>query len=203
MGRGTRAVGEGIGHGVMSGGAAIGQGVVAARDMAASGLRAASDTVASTASRASEGVRQAADSVVDVMRFDTPVRETAADMAAYVPEAGRRVQSSLSAAFSDHPLLLGALGMAIGAGIAAAFPATETEQRLMGDASVGAQEGAKALWKSAKRKTGEMAQRGMDAAKDEGLTPAAGRDAARDTLARAARVVERAEDRAVERLRGG
>ena len=37
--------------------------------------------------------------------------------------------------FEQQPLLLGAIGLAVGAGIAAALPGTAAENRLMGDTS--------------------------------------------------------------------
>ena len=43
----------------------------------------------------------------------------------------RTVQSDLGALFERQPLVLGAIGLAIGAGIAAAFPTTELETELL------------------------------------------------------------------------
>jgi hypothetical protein len=45
------------------------------------------------------------------------------------------VQNDLGALFERQPLVIGAVGLAIGAGIAAAFPTTEVESRLAGETS--------------------------------------------------------------------
>jgi len=45
------------------------------------------------------------------------------------------VPDDLGALFERHPLLLGAIGLAIGAGIAATFPTTEVESRVVGETS--------------------------------------------------------------------
>jgi hypothetical protein len=46
-----------------------------------------------------------------------------------------RAQQDLAALYERQPLLLGAVGAAIGAGIAAAFPVTEIESRVAGEVS--------------------------------------------------------------------
>jgi len=48
---------------------------------------------------------------------------------------GRDIGSSLISTIGDQPLVLGALGLALGAALGAALPETETEDRLMGEAS--------------------------------------------------------------------
>ncbi len=49
--------------------------------------------------------------------------------------ATRQARGTLSRLVDDQPLVLAALGVAIGAAIGAAIPQTDTENRLMGDAS--------------------------------------------------------------------
>jgi ElaB/YqjD/DUF883 family membrane-anchored ribosome-binding protein len=46
---------------------------------------------------------------------------------------GRRVKQSVLQTVNEQPLLLGAIGLAIGAALGAAVPPTETEDRLMGE----------------------------------------------------------------------
>ena len=50
-------------------------------------------------------------------------------------EYANSVQETLSDVFDRQPLLLGALGLALGAGVAASFATTEAEGQLMGDAA--------------------------------------------------------------------
>jgi hypothetical protein len=47
---------------------------------------------------------------------------------------GSRARQGLLRSLDEHPLVLGAIGLAIGAALGAALPASETEDRLMGDA---------------------------------------------------------------------
>jgi len=49
-------------------------------------------------------------------------------------ELGASIQTNLSDTLERQPLLLGAIGLALGAGIAAAFPATSVEKEMLGDA---------------------------------------------------------------------
>ncbi len=50
----------------------------------------------------------------------------------YVPHDRREVKSKLSNLLDEQPLLLGVIGLAVGAAIGAALPTTETEDNLMG-----------------------------------------------------------------------
>jgi hypothetical protein len=67
----------------------------------------------------------------------------------------------------QQPLLLGAVGLAIGAGVAASIPITETENKVMGDASDFVRDAVSE--KAAKVR--EMAGAAVDEAKEQGLTP--------------------------------
>lgn len=50
----------------------------------------------------------------------------------YLPHDRREVKSKLSNLLEEQPLILGAIGLAVGAAIGAALPMTETEDNLMG-----------------------------------------------------------------------
>jgi hypothetical protein len=89
------------------------------------------------------------------------VRSTARDKATSTPETVRQL-------FSDNAALIGGLGVAIGAIIAASLPETKTEAAVIGKASDGV-----------KRAASKAAQSGFEAAKDAVLSAA---DAASKTV---------------------
>lgn len=117
-------------------------------------------------------------------------------------EVSQRVQSTLSEILERQPLLLGALGLAVGAGIAAAFPATETESRLVGETSDAVKERGAELWDASKRKGGEIASTALAGAKTQGLTPTAAGEIVREVVTRVAGVVEKTADSLSARASG-
>lgn len=85
--------------------------------------------VADSAWHTTEAIGESASSTVHDMR-DAAYRT---GDAAY--RRGRDIGSDLIRTIGDQPLVLGALGLALGAALGAALPETETEDRLMGEAS--------------------------------------------------------------------
>jgi len=89
-----------------------------------------SDTASAAASQVSDGITSATGTAGGlVSRTGSAIQETT--RAGY--GLARTVQDDLGALFERQPLLLGAVGLAIGAGIAAAFPTTEVEGRVAGE----------------------------------------------------------------------
>jgi hypothetical protein len=108
-------------------GSHIGQGAGAAAAAAR-----ISDTASAAASQISDGVTAATSTVGGlVSRTGSAIQETS--RAGY--GFARTVQNDLSTLFERQPFVLGAVGLAIGAGIAAAFPTTEVESRIAGETS--------------------------------------------------------------------
>lgn len=112
-----------------------------------------------------------------------------------------QIGNSLTRLIDEQPLVLAALGVAVGAAIGAAIPSTETESRLMGDASgqlkSRAQELAAAEYEHLKETAGSTfnelkqtaADHGVSAENLQGLVQDAGsrvRDAAHDVTDHAA-----------------
>jgi hypothetical protein len=137
---------------------------------AASGVNSAMDSASDAANQAQRSMRDAAESVSQSARQTAhDVRDTAGAMA----DAASRTASSISqstklagqrtlqtgSSFLDfcreQPLLLAGLGVAIGALMGALVPATETEDRLMGEAS-----------DQMKERAQDLASEQYDAAKD-------------------------------------
>jgi hypothetical protein len=150
----------------------------------ASGVREASATIAEhgsrTAGQAADAVASAYDATTNAAsRAADTLSKTATSAAHAMQETGTKwgstVQRSIGELFERQPLLLGAVGIAIGAGIAASIPATEAENKVMGGASDFVREAVSE--KAAQVK--EMADAAVHEAKAQGLTPEAAGEALR------------------------
>lgn len=150
----------------------------------AGGVREASTTIAEhgsrTAGQAADAVASAYDATTNaVSRAGDILSNTATSTAHAMQEKGTKwgstLQQSIGELFERQPLLLGAVGIAIGAGIAASVPATEAENKVMGGASDFVREAVSE--KAAKVK--EMADAAVHEAKAQGLTPEAAGEALR------------------------
>ena len=126
------------------------------------------------------------------------------------PEHSRRDdaddQWSLSRLFREQPLALGVIGAAIGAGLAAALPASPTENQLLGEASDELKAKAQEFAGTQASRAGEAAERALHAAAEEaekqGLSPE-GLKSAKDSVAeKLERVAEAAKGGAAERSKG-
>jgi len=96
-------------------------------------------------------------------------------------------RGQLSDNLERQPLLLGALGLAIGAGIAAVLPATDTERELLGDSAAAVRD---EVTNRATRLVSDVKQE----AAAQGLTPAAAQGALEDVARRAKQVASKARD---------
>ena len=117
----------------------------------------------------------------------TKAGETALEAVASGAESARRVvesfrfrsplQQNLNQALEKQPLLLGAIGLVIGAGIALAFPSTSVEKDLMGEAGAAAKDKLQALATDATEFATERGKQVIADVKNEaqahGLTPSA------------------------------
>ena len=113
---------------------------------------------ANTASALNDNIKSGFDAAKEsVSRAQSTVTDTinaARDTAAAAPEKARRV-------IGDNAVLIGGLGVAIGAIIAAALPKTVAEAKVMGGAS-----------DSVKQTANEAAQSGFEAVKDKAMSAA-------------------------------
>jgi hypothetical protein len=150
----------------------------------AGGVREASATVAEhgsrTAGQAADAVASAYDATTNAAsRAADTLSNTATSAAHAMQDTGTKwgstVQQSIGELFERQPLLLGAVGIAIGAGIAASIPTTKAENKVMGGASDFVREAASE--KAAQLK--EMADAAVHEAKAQGLTPEAAGEALR------------------------
>jgi hypothetical protein len=150
----------------------------------AGGVREASATIAEhgtrTAGQAADAVASAYDATTNAASRAGDTLSNAATSAAHAMQEtgtkwGSTVQQSIGELLERQPLLLGAVGIAIGAGIAASIPTTEAENEVMGGASDFVRDAVSE--KAAQVK--EMAEAAVHEAKAQGLTPEAAGEALR------------------------
>jgi hypothetical protein len=182
-------------------GAAMG----ATRSALRSTTDAAGERVASVKSAAKDG---AADTLNHAVRYGRDYAESASEDVGSVPQAGLGlfgdIRSNLSEVFKAQPLALGAIGIAIGAGIAAALPATELEADYLGEASDAAKAKASDFAADQTDRVISVAENVATAVKEEagkqGLTMEGAKSAAGDISAKVERVVEAAGKGVSERV---
>ncbi|MFZ5738045.1 hypothetical protein BJ123_107195 [Rhodopseudomonas thermotolerans] len=149
-----------------------------------SAATAATETMRAARDRGAEAIDRAAE-------FGRAIPESSADLF-------DSAKTTLGELFNEQPLLLGAIGVAIGAGIAASLPATETEREMFGDTSDELKAQARDYARQQAARASEMARDVAGAAAEEarrqGLTPEAAMAAVREAGDKAKRVAEAAED---------
>jgi hypothetical protein len=116
------------------------------------------------------------------------VRERIATAAQSGWDASAALRGQLSDSLERQPLLLGALGLAIGAGLASVLPATDTERELVGDR-------ASALRDEVKNRAAQFVSDVKEEAAVQGFTPAAARGALEEVARRAKHVATKARDK--------
>jgi hypothetical protein len=151
------------------------------------------ETVREAGNAASDAVSGAADKIRD--RFDEGVayaRENFSNLANPLPgkEAFTRAQSSLAGVFERQPLVLGAVGLAIGAAVAGAFQTSDLENEWVGELSddvkadlntrAGAvSQGLREASDTVKAEFGDVGAEAVDRVKQAGMDAA---EAARDKV---------------------
>jgi hypothetical protein len=168
---------------------------------ARSTLRSGSESVGKGVSSATETLRDAGTAGLDrVARAGSEVADTAYGYAQNIPDAGGALFSTardnLSELFRAQPLALGAVGLAIGAGIAAALPATDLEAEYFGEAADNFKEQAADFASEQVSRAATVAEDVVSAVSDEarnqGLTVDAAKSAIADIPGKLGRVVDAA-----------
>ena len=151
-----------------------------------------------------ESVRDIANSTVREGAGST--LDQASDFAKSMREgdAFQAARENLTELFRAQPLALGAIGLAIGAGIAAALPGTEVENSYLGEVSETVKSKTAELAGQQVDKAATLANDAMDAGAEEarrqGLTIDGARAAVADVTDRAGRVVDAAKKTATDRV---
>jgi hypothetical protein len=127
--------------------------------------------------------------------------DNVADYGRAMTESGavfETARDGLTDLFRAQPLALGAIGLAIGAGIAAALPKTEVEDGYLGAASEAiktqAAEIAGQQIENATALAGDVVEAASAEARKQGLTPDSAKAAAEDVKERVGRVVDAAKN---------
>ena len=109
-------------------------------EAASASLKSGASSIGSGITSAAESLQDSAGSAVtSVSRLGREKADAVSEYAASIPGAGADIfdtaRSNLTELFRAQPLALGAIGLAIGAGIAAALPPSELESDYLGEAS--------------------------------------------------------------------
>ena len=158
---------------------AAGEGVKSLGERFVDGVRdTLSEATAATgdaATRSVEGVKSVA------AQSAAQLRSTTAEIGAADYGVGQ-LQQNLKQTFERQPLLLGAIGLAIGAGMASAFAATQFEKDAVGETAERVTDQLKEMATTQVDRATAAAERTVEAIKDEaqaqGLTAAAAREGA-------------------------
>ena len=129
-----------------------------AQDYARQGAESVVDRATATASSIKDRVTDAADDATSA------IRDTAGRVMGQAGDLVQQTRETVSDTWDKNPLLIAAIGLGIGAFIAAAFPSTKAEETMFGDAS-----------DALRRQAEGVAAKGVEAAKSavEGVAAAA------------------------------
>lgn len=176
----------------------------AARDAwegTSSNLRSGARSIRETMREATDTIRERGEGVVEgISETGEMLARTAAEYAEDLPDqAGNMlddVSNRMTELFRAQPLAIGAVGLAIGAAIAASLPKTATEEEYFGESSEFIKQKAAELAGEQAERASEVGQKVAEAVADEarrqGLTPDGLKSAASDLSEKAQRVAEAA-----------
>jgi hypothetical protein len=174
---------------------AAGNAADAAGSAFGSGVRSASDALGSVRDTVQNGTVAAFD---QASRFGREQVGSVSEYARSLPESGAdlmgNVRSNLTELFRAQPLALGAIGLAIGAGIAAALPATDLEAEYLGETSDALKESAQDFAAEQASRAAATAERAASAvaqeARNQGLTLEGAKAAADEISSKIGRVAQ-------------
>jgi hypothetical protein len=187
-------IGAGVAWMLMGG--AKGLGALAGITTAAAKAGSAAATEGNAAARMSKasanvatGIKQTATQVAGSIVPDLSMSDTVDEARSAFEQritsatvAGRKygtaVQARLAERLERQPLLLGAIGIAIGAGMASAFAITPVEREWMGEQAATARDKLQGLTTEATERAQHVVAEVKDEADKQGLTPDAARNAA-------------------------
>ena len=184
---------------------AAGDAFEAARSTLRSGADSLGEHVTSAKNALRDGGAEALDSAA---RFGREQADAASEYAMSISGGADlldTMRSNLTDLFRAQPLALGAIGLAVGAGIAAALPASEMEADHMGEASDAVRAKAADFVAEQKARATEVAGDVLEAVTEEariqGLTVGGVKSAAGEISAKVGRVVDAAERGISERAK--
>ena len=178
-------------------------------EAARSTFNSGADAIGERVMSAKDALRDGSAGILDsANRIGRDYADTASEYVSSMPGAGAEtfatVRSNLADVFRAQPLALGAIGLAIGAGIAAALPPSELEANYLGETSdtVKAKAAEFAAEQTARATTVAGAVMGAvsEEARRQGLTGEDAKSAAVDISSRVGRVVDAAGKGISERM---
>ena len=181
---------------IASGGRSVSEGFGAVGEAAASTATRLAGSASAVATEALSGdklAEQGSWAGEAITRGAEQLRGNAAMAARSGIDAGIMLQGKLSETLTQYPLLIGAVGLAIGAGFASALPGTDTERELVG-------EQASALRDEVQDRANRVISDVKDAALSQGLTASAAKDALQAVGSKARSVAGSARDSVSNRL---
>ena len=163
--------------------------------------------VGSSLGAGAESMRDVANSTRSMVREEAGsiTLDRASDFVQSVREgdAFNAARQNLAELFRAQPLALGAIGLAIGAGIAAALPGTDVENSYLGEVSETVKSKTAEIAGEQVDKVATLASEAMDAGAEEarrqGLTIDGARAAVQEVAGRVGRVVDAAKKSPTER----
>jgi hypothetical protein len=179
-------------------------------EAARSTFRSGADSLGEQVASANHALRDAGAGALDsAARFGREQVDTAAEYARSIPGSATnvldRARANLADLFEAQPLALGAVGLAIGAGIAAALPTSEAEINYMGETSDAVR--AKAADFAAEQTTratevaGDVLEAVTEEAHKQGLTVEGAQSAVGEISKKIGRVVETAKKGVSEQVK--
>jgi len=159
-----------------------------------------------TVTSATRKVQDSASAALEgATRFGREQTDTLVQYGRSIPESGGQMvstlRSNLSDLFNAQPLALGAIGLAIGAGIAAAMPSTRVEAEYFGEASDAVKEKAKQFASEQSDRAEEAFNAASEEAGRQGLSVEGAKSAASEVTQKVYRVADAAGHGASERTR--
>ena len=172
IGNGTSRLAEGVSELASSAAESI-------SELAAGAKQTADETLESVSEAAAGGAQSVTSAAA---RMGSRLSEQTESAAQSATGFASSVQGNLAETFERQPLLVGIVGLAIGAAVAGAFPKTRFEEEIIGEQAGAVKEKVQTLASEQAENLGNMANRAMDAVKQEakaqGLTPSALKESA-------------------------
>jgi len=179
----ARATATGIGGGLQAWANAAGAATEGLRSVASRAVDTVRDTVADVAATVGNTASQAYDSATGAVTDSaSAITDNFRDGTGAATGLASTLQGNLKDTFERQPLLLGAIGLALGAGMAASVPSTQLETEYAGEAAEKVTAQVNEFATAQVDRVSAAAERTLEAVKDEaavqGLTPQAAKDAA-------------------------
>ena len=178
-----------------------GESLSSAYDAASGAAGRASSAVSDTAAALSRRTYDVRDRVLDVGR-NTASR--ARQASGSVAEQAGRAQNTISRLIHEQPVIVGAIGLAIGAVIGASLPRSRQEDEPMGEASESLKAAAEGIAREqfarAQEAGGRIVEKVRSAAEDQGLTSESAQSFVRDIGAKVSEVAAAAKQGAEDEL---